>query len=72
MPQSATLALSLLLALVFVPRAAAEELPRDLMADTWVATDTLGRTLPGNDECGPPSDRKFDFPRVLIMVTGNG
>lgn len=27
--------------------------PRDLMSDTWVATDALGRTLPGYDECGP-------------------
>ncbi len=24
----------------------------DLMADTWPATDALGRTLPGNAECG--------------------
>ncbi|NQT89444.1 hypothetical protein HQ560_21930, partial [bacterium] len=28
--------------------------PRDLMSDTWVATDALGRTLPGHAECGPP------------------
>jgi autotransporter-associated beta strand protein len=26
----------------------------DLMEDTWVATDALGRTLPGNAECGNP------------------
>jgi len=26
--------------------------PRDLMSDTWVATDALGRQLPGHDECG--------------------
>lgn len=26
---------------------------RDLQADTWVATDALGRTLPGYAECGP-------------------
>jgi len=26
---------------------------RDLMSDTWVATDALGRELPGHDECGP-------------------
>ena len=24
-----------------------------LLADTWAATDALGRTLPGDDECGP-------------------
>jgi len=27
--------------------------PRDLMSDTWVATDALGRQLPGYDDCGP-------------------
>lgn len=27
---------------------------RDLMADTWVATDALGRPLPTADEVGPP------------------
>ena len=26
----------------------------DLMQDTWVATDGLGRTTPGNKECGSP------------------
>lgn len=26
----------------------------DLFADTWVATDALGRAVPGFDECGPP------------------
>ena len=26
----------------------------DLMEDTWVATDALGRALPGNAECGNP------------------
>jgi autotransporter-associated beta strand protein len=26
----------------------------DLMEDTWVATDALGRSLPGNAECGNP------------------
>ena len=30
----------------------------DLKSDTWVATDALGRKLPGHDECGVPrSDR---------------
>ena len=27
---------------------------RDLASDTWVATDALGRRLPGGAECGPP------------------
>ena len=26
---------------------------RDLFSDTWVATDALGRQLPGYEECGP-------------------
>jgi hypothetical protein len=30
--------------------------PRDLMSDTWVATDALGRALPGYAECGPVRD----------------
>lgn len=32
---------------------------RDLRSDTWVATDALGRTLPGYKECGSPRDGKF-------------
>ena len=32
--------------------------PRDLMSDTWVATDALGRTLPGYDACGPVRDNR--------------
>ena len=31
---------------------------RDLESDTWVATDALGRTLPGVAECGPPRPGK--------------
>lgn len=30
---------------------------RDTRPDTWVATDALGRTLPGYAQCGPPRDR---------------
>lgn len=30
----------------------------DLLSDTWVATDALGRKLPGYDECGPPRKGK--------------
>jgi len=31
---------------------------RDLRSDTWVATDALGRALPGAAECGPPRKGK--------------
>ncbi|HEO69952.1 MAG TPA: hypothetical protein ENN80_01715 [Candidatus Hydrogenedentes bacterium] len=31
----------------------------DVYADTWVATDQLGRTQPGIDETGPPKDNKW-------------
>ena len=31
----------------------------DTMPDTWVATDGLGRTLPGYDEAGPPRPDRF-------------
>jgi len=31
---------------------------RDLYPDTWVATDALGRELPGYDQCGPPDASK--------------
>ena len=30
----------------------------DLCSDTWVATDALGRTVPGYDECGPVKPNK--------------
>jgi hypothetical protein len=31
----------------------------DVFADTWVATDALGRTVPGLDECGPVKPNKW-------------
>lgn len=31
----------------------------DVMADTWAATDALGRTLPGPEVCGPPRADRF-------------
>jgi hypothetical protein len=37
---------------------AQENAYRDLYADTWVATDALGRQLPGFKECGPPKDNR--------------
>lgn len=30
-----------------------------VMSDTWVATDALGRKLPGYDECGPSRENKY-------------
>jgi hypothetical protein len=31
----------------------------DVYADTWVATDSLGRTLAGFSDCGPPKPDKW-------------
>ncbi len=31
----------------------------DVFADTWVATDALGREVPGYEECGPVKDEKW-------------
>jgi hypothetical protein len=31
----------------------------DTFADTWVATDALGRQVPGRNECGPPRKDKW-------------
>ncbi|MBI3851860.1 MAG: hypothetical protein HY298_16515 [Verrucomicrobia bacterium] len=31
----------------------------DVFADTWVATDGAGRTLPGLKECGPVKSDKW-------------
>ncbi len=31
----------------------------DVFADSWVATDALGRELPGHDECGGPRPNRF-------------
>jgi hypothetical protein len=51
---------SLILLLGVTPAAWASEArdAADLHSDTWVATDALGRALPGFGQCGPPrSDR---------------
>ena len=45
-------------ALLFMPNARADE-HRDLYADTWAATDALGRALPMGGEVRPPQDDKF-------------
>ena len=34
--------------------ASAQDTAWDTKSDTWVLTDTLGRTAPGYFECGPP------------------
>jgi hypothetical protein len=33
--------------------------PHDVHADTWAATDALGRSLPGHAECGGPRPDRF-------------
>ena len=45
-------------ALLIMPNAYADEY-RDLYADTWAATDALGRDLPMGGEVRPPQDDKF-------------
>jgi hypothetical protein len=45
------------LALTLVGNGYAGE-PRDLLSDTWVATDALGRSLPTGEEVGPPRAKK--------------
>lgn len=40
--------------LAAVPLAAQQTTTRDLLADTWVATDALGRAMPTSAEVGPP------------------
>ncbi len=36
-----------------------DRVKHDLYADTWVATDALGRELPGPEVCGPPRPDRF-------------
>jgi hypothetical protein len=48
-----------LLALIVFSTAANSAEVWDVKSDTWVATDALGRTLPGYKECGPPRQGKF-------------
>jgi hypothetical protein len=40
---------------------------QDNFSDTWVATDALGRELPGNKETGPP--RKDRFVAMFYFLT---
>jgi hypothetical protein len=45
--------------LVGVVGASSASEPWDVMSDTWVAADALGRKLPGYEECGPPRNGRF-------------
>ena len=47
-----------LLAAACLAEAEGQEAGGGLLADTWVATDALGRRLPAYDECGPPRPDK--------------
>jgi len=53
-----SLGLLMAFSLVSTGRALAEG-PRDLGSDTWVATDALGRSLPGAKDVGLPRPNKF-------------
>ena len=54
-----TLRTCLLLTFMLTPIISHAAEMRDTYSDTWVATDALGRTLPGFEECGPPrADRQ--------------
>jgi hypothetical protein len=41
----------------------------DVFPDTWVATDALGRSLPGFEECGSP--RKDRFAGIFYFICNN-
>jgi len=56
----ACIALPLLFLSALLSAAAAASIPDwDLYSDTWVATDALGRTLPGSDQCPPPRGDRY-------------
>ena len=44
----------------------------DLHSDSWVATDALGRKLPGYKECGPPRKDQFVGMFYFIWLYGPG
>ena len=50
-------ALTLIGAMLVASHAGAEY--RDLYADTWVATDAIGRSLPDYEEVGPPRENRI-------------
>lgn len=45
---------------------------RDLQSDTWVATDALGRALPGYAECGPRKGERFVGMFYFVTHNNNG
>ena len=60
---------SLILLLGVTPAAWASEAQdaADLHSDTWVATDALGRSLPGFGQCGP-ARRQRPKPEIQLPV----
>lgn len=44
----------------------------DVMSDTWVATDALGRELPSYEECGPPREGKTVGIFYFTWLGGHG
>ena len=44
---------------ILISSAVARPVVVDTQADTWVATDGLGRSLPGYEQAGPPRDGRF-------------
>ncbi len=50
--------LKTLCALMLLAAGVSAGAPRDLMSDTWVATDALGRALPNYEACGPVRENR--------------
>lgn len=49
----------MLVMLLLAPGLSAGAVDWDTKSDTWVATDALGRTLPGYSDCGPLREGKY-------------
>lgn len=45
---------------------------KDLQADTWVATDALGRSLPTYEECGPRKENRYVGMFYFLTHNQNG
>ncbi|MDR0699306.1 MAG: hypothetical protein LBG28_08855 [Tannerella sp.] len=45
---------------------------RDLQSDTWVATDALGRSLPGYETCGPLKENRTVGMFYFMTLNNNG
>ncbi len=66
---------ALIACLLAVPYRLTPSEDSDLYADTWVATDALGRSLPGYAEVGPPRQRQegiFYFLWVNQAIINHG